>query len=110
MMIIIIVTIKLIITKIINKCELDEQTNPWKNNHVSLTLLYSLTAQSLPLCVAPIKSTTESLAKSGDRFRRLSIGALAGIITSVCVAGVVLIAAISVMVSIQSLSVRIDFK
>ena len=71
--------------------------------------VYSLTAQSLPLCVAPIKSTKESLAKSGDRFSRLSIGALAGIITSVCVAGVVLIGAISVVVRIQSLSVDIDF-
>ena len=38
------------------------------------------------------------------------MGALAGIITGVCVAGLVLIAAISVMVSIQSLSVGIDFK
>ena len=57
-----------------------------------------------------MKSTAESLVKSGDRFSRLSIGALAGIITGVCVAGVVLIAAISVMVSIQSLSVGIDFK
>ena len=101
-------TIKVIITKMINKCELDEWTISRssftfsKNNHVSLTWLYSLTAQSLPLCVAPIKSTTESLAKSGDRFSRLSIGALAGIITSVCVVGVVLIAAISVTVSIQS--------
>ena len=71
---------------------------------------YSFTAQSLPLCVAPIKPTAESLVKSGDRFSRLSIGALAGIITSACVAGVVLIAAISVMVSIQSLTVGIDFK
>ena len=102
--------IKLIITKIINKCELDERANSRKSNHASLTWLYSLTAQGLPLCVAPIKSTKESLAKSGDRFKRLSIGALAGVITSVCVAGVVLIAAISVMVSIQSLSVGTDFK